>query len=243
MGSSQNKLILYNNDTCTWSNRAKVALLELGLDFEERLINCDGPRPAEFLAINPRGLVPVLFYNNEKVIESAIVCQFLCDVFPSPLCPPADTVAGALGRARISFFTDAYWSKFHTVLFRLFEAASEAETEQIALDAVEGLVREVEPLLVDAGPFLGGSEKLTLAEVITGPFLIRAMALSRHGVYPKSLVKLIAERAPHFHKWATAVCSHPSLNAVFHEENIVERSWNKRDRMRKAAGLDDWVKR
>ena len=147
------------------SNRAKVALLELGLDFEERLINCDGPRPAEFLAINPRGLVPVLFYNDEKVIESAIVCQFLCDVFPSPLCPPADTVAGALGRARISFFTDAYWSKFHTVLFRLFEAASEAETEQIALDAVEGLVREVEPLLVDAGPFLGGSEKLTLAEV------------------------------------------------------------------------------
>ncbi|ETS82301.1 hypothetical protein PFICI_07303 [Pestalotiopsis fici W106-1] len=242
MGSTDNKLILYNNDTCTWSNRAKVALLELGLDFEERIINVDGPRPAEFLAINPRGLVPVLVFNGDIIIESAIVCQFLCDVYPSPLCPPAASVEGALGRARIAFFTDAYWTKFHTVLFRLFEAATEADTEQIAVDAVAGLVREVEPLLVDARPFFGGSEKLTLAEVITGPFLIRAMALSRHGVYPTSLVELIAEKAPHFHKWATAVSSHPSLTSVFDENVIVERSWNKRARMRKAAGLSDWVK-
>lgn len=67
------------------------------------------------------------------------------------------------------------------------------------------------------------------------------MALSRHGVYPTSLVKLIAEEAPNFHKWAGAVCSHPTLVSVFDENVIVERSWNKRARMRKAARLSDWI--
>lgn len=127
----------------------------------------DGPRPAEFLKINPRGLVPVLIFNDQIIIESAIVAQFLCDIYPSHLCPPPTTTEGALRRANISFFTDAYWSKFHTVLFRLFEAETESDTEKIVDDAVEGLIREVEPLLADANPFFGGSEKITLAEVIS----------------------------------------------------------------------------
>ncbi|KAH8199939.1 hypothetical protein TruAng_005878 [Truncatella angustata] len=241
MGSTSDKIILYNNDT--WSNRAKVALTELGLPFEERIINVDGPRPAEFLKnINPRGLVPVIIFNDEIIVESAIVCQFLCDIHPSHLCPPPTTIEGALRRAKITFFTDAYWSKFHTVLFRLFDAHTEADTESIVNDAVKGLISEVEPLLADAKPFFGASEKLTLAEVITGPFLVRALALSRNGVYPTSLNKHIAEGAPNFHNWATAVSRHPSITAVFDEEVIVQRSWNKRARMRKAAGLSDWIK-
>lgn len=147
------------------SNRAKVALKELELPFEERFINVDGPRPAEFLKINPRALVPVLVFNDEIVIESAVVCQFLCDIYPSHLLPPPTTAEGALRRAKVSYFTDAYWSKFHTVLFRLFEAESKADTEAIVEDAVDGIVKEVEPLLADASPFFGGSDKLTLAEV------------------------------------------------------------------------------
>jgi glutathione S-transferase len=147
------------------ANRADIALLELGIPFEERIINVDGPRPASFLAINPRALVPVLIFNDKIIIESAIVCQFLVDVFPSHLCPPPNTVDGALTRASMSFFTDAYWTKFHVILFRLFEAETEELAEKVVHDAVVGLIREVEPLLKDASPFFGGSEKLTLAEV------------------------------------------------------------------------------
>lgn len=228
------------------------------MPFEERFINVDGPRPPEFLKINPRALVPVLIFDDEIIIESAIVCQFLCDIYPSHLLPPPTTTEGALRRAQVSFFIDAYWSKFHTVLFRLFEAQTEADAEIVITDAVDGIIKELEPLLKDAKPFLGGGDKLTLAEVspdhcfvrskmpiriqvITGPFLIRAVALSNHGVYPKSLNKQIAEKAPNFHKWATAVSSHPTINSVFDEEVIVQRSWNKRARMRKAIGLTDWI--
>ncbi|KAK8126765.1 Glutathione S-transferase domain-containing protein [Apiospora kogelbergensis] len=239
MGSTTgtDKLILYTNHTCTWANRANVALAELGIPFEERIINVDGPRPPAFLEINPRALVPVLIWNDEVVIESAIVCQFLVDVYPSHLCPPPTTAEGALRRASMSFFTDAYWTKFHTLLFRLFESPTPADEEKVVGEAVQGLVREVEPLLGDAAPFFGKSQRLTLAEVITGPFVIRAVTLSKHGVYPVSLNRQIEEKAPNFHKWAIAVSNHPSITAVFDEQVHVARSRAKRERMRKAAGL------
>ncbi|KAK7908522.1 glutathione S-transferase [Apiospora marii] len=227
MGSTgTDKIILYTNHTCTWANRADVALAELGVPFEERIIN-----------INPRALVPVLLWNDEIIIESAIVCQFLVDMYPSHLCPSPTTAEGALRRASMSFFTDAYWTKFHTLLFRLFEAPTAADEEKVVDDAVQGLVREVEPLLGDAAPFFGKSPRLTLAEVITGPFAIRAVTLSKHGVYPTSLNRQIEEQAPNFHRWAIAVSSHPSITAVFDEQVHVARSRAKRDRMRKAAGL------
>lgn len=216
----------------------------------------DGPRPAEFLKLNPRALVPVLIFNGEIIIESAIICQFLADVYPSHLCPPSTSTEGALRRARISYFTDAYWSKFHTTLFKLFEAPTDADAENVIDEAVAGLLREVEPLLNDANPFFGGSDKLTLAEVSTllpeilgpkklnmcmkvimGPFVIRAITLSKHGVYPKSLNAQIQEKTPNFHKWATAVSGHPSITSVFDESVIVARSVAKRERMRIAAGL------
>lgn len=117
------------------------------------------------MKINPRALVPVLIWNEEIIIESAIVCQFLVDMYPSHLCPPPTTAEGALRRASMSFFTDAYWTKFHTALFRLFEAPTAADEEKVVDDAVQGLVREVEPLLGDAAPFFGKSPRLTLAEV------------------------------------------------------------------------------
>lgn len=216
----------------------------------------DGPRPAEFLKLNPRALVPVLIFNGEIIIESAIICQFLADVYPSHLCPPSTSTEGALRRARISYFTDAYWSKFHTTLFKLFEAPTDVDVEKVIDEAVAGLLREVEPLLNDANPFFGGSDKLTLAEVSTllpeilgpkklnmcmkvimGPFVIRAITLSKHGVYPKSLNAQIQEKTPNFHKWATAVSGHPSITSVFDESVIVARSVAKRERMRIAAGL------
>lgn len=109
--------------------------------------------------------MPVLIFNGEIIIESAIICQFLVDTYPSHLCPPPTSAEGALLRAKISFFVDAYWSKFHTILFRLFEAPTEADAEKVVDDAVKGLVDEVEPLLKGANPFFGGSDQLTLAEV------------------------------------------------------------------------------
>ena len=99
--------------------------------------------------------------------ESGIVSQFLVDAYPSHLVPQTGSVEGALRRARIAFFVDAYFSKFQSHANKILYSKSDADIEASVTAALEGLVKEVEPLLADAKPFFGGSDKLTLAEVIT----------------------------------------------------------------------------
>lgn len=88
-------------------------------------------------------------------------------------------------------------------------------------------MKELEPLLQDAAPFFGGSSRLTQAEVLTGSFVIRLLALTRRGVYPEALVASLPERAPKFWKWAEAVAAHPSVTGVFNEETIVAVTKNR----------------
>lgn len=117
--------------------------------------------------MNPRGLVPSISYNGEIITESAIVAQFLADTYPSHLLPATSDPNGPLTRARINFFVDAWFSKVSGFYMKTLMAKTDEEAAGFADDLVKGLVKEIEPLLKGAGPFFGGSDKLTLAEVST----------------------------------------------------------------------------
>ena len=74
---SSPKLTLYTSRYCPWAHRAQFALHELGLEYEEIIIDLTKPREPWYLEINPRGLVPTLKYGDEIIIESGIITQFL----------------------------------------------------------------------------------------------------------------------------------------------------------------------
>lgn len=150
--------------TLVGAHRVHIALAELNIPYQEETIDLDTPRTPEYLKINPRGLVPSLSYDGEIITESGIVAQFLADAHESHLLPASNSKEGALKRARINFFVDAYFSKANSLTFKAL-LGSEEEAEQAAAGFVAAIVKEVEPLLSDAAPFFGGSEKLTLAEV------------------------------------------------------------------------------
>ncbi|KAL2015542.1 hypothetical protein VTK56DRAFT_5253 [Thermocarpiscus australiensis] len=235
MASPDAKLILYTNHRCPWAHRAHIALAELKLPFEEVIIDLDTPRTPEYLQINPRGLVPTLSYNGEIIVESAIVAQFLADAYPSHLVPPSDAPGGALRRARIALFVDAFTSKFNSPLVGLYTAKTDEERETVVEKAVAGLVKEVEPRLADANPFFGGSDKLTLAEVLTGSFVIRLKSYIKAGIFPKSLQSAIAEKAPNFVKWADVVAAHPSVTSIYNEEEIIRSTKARIERLKASA--------
>ncbi|KAL6867177.1 thioredoxin-like protein [Trichoderma novae-zelandiae] len=215
---------LYTNHGCPWAHRAHIALAELKLPFEEEIIDLSVPRTTEYLAVNPRGLVPSLSYNGQIITESAIVAQFLADAYPSHLIPSGGTPEAALVRARINFFVDTFFSKAHSHYHKALFAKTEEEAQEAAAEFVKQLQKEVEPLLGDAGPYFGGSKTLTLAEVLTGSFVLRLLALPRHGVGPASLIKDLPAKTPNFYKWATAVVEHPSVNGIWNEEKVVART-------------------
>jgi glutathione S-transferase len=158
------KITLYTSYACPWAHRSQIALKELNLPFETQIIDLKVPRTAEYLRINPRGLVPALVYDGEVLTESAIVSQFLVDSHPSHLEKTSSEEGGALQRARINFFVDTYFSKINGLSYPALKAQGE-EKKEAAGKLKDALVKEIEPLLKDAGPYFGGSERLTLAEV------------------------------------------------------------------------------
>lgn len=135
------------------------------MPFEEEIIDLSVPRTAEYLKVNPRGLVPSLAVDGEIITESAVVSNYLADAFPSHLVPASSDANGPLARARIAFFVDTFITKVNSFLFPLITAKSDEERDATVQKVVDAVVKEVEPLLANAGPFFNGSDKLTLAEV------------------------------------------------------------------------------
>lgn len=73
-------------------------------------------------------------------------------------------------RERIAFFVETYFSKANVYYYRAIEAKTDQDAEELGKRYVDAVVKEVEPLLQDAKPFFGGSDKLTMAEVINVKF-------------------------------------------------------------------------
>ncbi|KAI5464913.1 thioredoxin-like protein [Mariannaea sp. PMI_226] len=227
-------ITLYTNHRCPWAHRAHIVLTELGIPFKEEIIDLDVPRTPEYLKINPRGQVPTLIYNGENIRESAIVAQFFADAYPSHLVPSTSDPEGPIVRARIAFFVDAWFSKVQSHFWKIILGKTEQDTEEAATEFVDALVKEIEPLLANAGPFFGGKEKITLAEVQTGPFVLRLFALSKHGVIPTRVTERLQQDAPNFFRWAQEVVKHPSVLSIFNEEAIVEGTKKRQAKIRAA---------
>lgn len=105
-----------------------------------------------------------MIYNGTIINESAIVAQFLADAHPSHLTKESSAEGGALQRAKVGFFVDAFFSKVFPGFFPLLLAEGE-KREELTDKLVDSVVKELEPLLQDAKPFFDGAVRLTMAEV------------------------------------------------------------------------------
>jgi maleylacetoacetate isomerase len=81
--------------------RVRIALNLKGLEYEsvpKHLLRDGGEqRKADYLALNPQGLVPGLEHDGAFVSQSLAICEYLEEIRPQPPLLPG----GALDRARI----------------------------------------------------------------------------------------------------------------------------------------------
>ena len=93
-------LELFHNDKSTCSQKVRLCLAELGLAWTDRHIDLGAEENLgeDYLAINPNGVVPALRHDGDVVIESTVICEYLCEAFPDEanLLP-----ATPLGRAHV----------------------------------------------------------------------------------------------------------------------------------------------
>lgn len=80
------QLTLYNAPQSTCSQRVRFVLNAKGLSFEEHKLDLfagDQLRP-DYLKINPNGVVPALVHGDAIVVDSAVIIEYLDEVFPEP---------------------------------------------------------------------------------------------------------------------------------------------------------------
>lgn len=119
------KVELFSFEACPYAQRSRMVLIEKGVDFE--LIEVDiHNRPAWFKDVSPYGKVPVLRNDGRVVYESAIINEYLDEVFPTPPLMPADPY----GRAQARIWMDYCETRFLPAAFRVM-----AEREQPAKHA------------------------------------------------------------------------------------------------------------
>jgi glutathione S-transferase len=227
------KITLYTNHRCPWAHRAHIVLKELGLPYEEVIIDLGKPREPWYLEINPRGLVPAIDFNGEIITESGVVATFLADAYPSHVLPAAGSPDAALTRARINFFVDTWFSKAGSYFYKILMSGSEDEKAKLSQEFVDVVGKEIEPLLKDAKPFFGGSQKVTLAEALTAPFIIRTYAMAKNELLPKSVTSGL-DALPNFSKWAAEVVKQDSVTYIWDEEAVIDGT-RKRIESQKAA--------
>lgn len=89
------ELYYFHDATC--GIKARLALFEKGVGFTPRVLDRYELASPEYLAINPKGLVPTMVHDGEILYESTVICLYVDDAFDGPALKPA----AALDRARM----------------------------------------------------------------------------------------------------------------------------------------------
>lgn len=182
--ASDHPLKLYAGWFCPFVQRAWMVLQEKRIAYQYIEINPYHKAP-EFLALNPRGLVPTLGVPADKsgqeqrpLYESSVICEYLDEEYAEeeahgPTLLPKDAYA----RARCRIWMDHAASKIIPSFYRLLQ---HKEGKDYSLDEgrdelhkhIRTLVEEMAP----AGPWFLG-ETFSLVDVMLAPWAVRLWLL------------------------------------------------------------------
>lgn len=203
--------------TCPYAQRSRMALIEKGVDHE--LIEIDlNDKPDWFREISPYGKVPVIRHNGHVIYESAVINEYLEEVFPDTALLPASAEERAVARIWVDFANVRFAPHIYKCLMAETDEGRALHERKIyeALHAMEfeGLRK------LSDGPFWLG-EKLSLVDLTFYPHLERFVALKHfRGIdIPADHSRLTA--------WLEMMKQHPTSAKVARTRQEYIDSWRK----------------
>lgn len=181
-------LILWSHPYSGYGQKAAVALYELGLSYELKLVDGSPDAMAGFLAVSPFAKMPALIDTaaGRTVIESSIVIEYLDRLAGGGKLIPADPEA-ALEARFIDRILDTYvGGNMNRIVFNRLGRAGTPNETAMAQDAaeLESAWDMLEARLAD-GRTWGASEAFTLADCGAAPLLTYARRLVPFGDRPR----------------------------------------------------------
>lgn len=190
-------------------------LIELGVPYQLRRLDFANKdqKSADYLKLNPSGVVPTLVVDGQVLTESGALVMYLADAHPeAKLAPPL----GSMERARyyqwMFYLANALQPLFRN-WFYADEVAGEANVEvtrESARRRAEACFETIDAHLAANGPWLLG-ERLSAADFQ----LTMLMRWSRN--LPKP-----ATSWPHLERLALAMKARPSFKALYEAEQLSE---------------------
>lgn len=161
---------IYSANVCPFAQRTRMVLLEKGVDFSLTEIDLR-EKPAWFLEISPYGKVPLVTHNGNTLYESAIINEYLNEVYPQVDLLPEDAGARAMARIWIDYCNTQFIPAYYRLLL-----AQEPERQTTLKAKVEDQLRFVEhqglEQLQGDGPYWLGAD-LSLVDLTWYPFMER----------------------------------------------------------------------
>ncbi len=101
-------LKLYNFPQSTCSQKVRLALWEKGLAFNDRPVDSKKQEHLSdwYLKLNPNGVVPTLMHNEDVIVDSSVILEYLDEVFPENSLTPSDPVKRAHMRKWMRYFEE-----------------------------------------------------------------------------------------------------------------------------------------
>ncbi|GJL82521.1 MAG: stringent starvation protein A [marine bacterium B5-7] len=132
-------LELYHDWDSLMSFKVRACLAEKQLDWTPHLIELTEFKhlEAEYLRLNPNGVVPTLVHDGHVVIESSVINEYLDEVFQEPSLRPTDPVARAHMRAWVKYGDDVL---HHGVRPATFEMMIKQRLKRFSKQELEALI-------------------------------------------------------------------------------------------------------
>jgi len=194
-------LELVSFSICPFVQRAVIALREKNIPFETTYIDVENP-PSWFQEISPFGKVPLLKVDGEVLFESAIILEYLDEVF-QPQLHPENALQRAKQRGWMEYGSNLLFEQVKVVL-----AKSEDEYQQ-SIESLGGSFARLNDQ-VNAGPYFNG-EQFSLIDASYAPLFMRFQILAEQR---NDLLDILPGK---LRTWSQALLQRPSV-----KESVVD---------------------
>lgn len=204
MANPEARLHGFFRSGASWRVRIALHLKGLAYDQATYVLRKGEQRSADYLRINPQGLVPALEIDGQVLTQSLAICEYLDETRPEPPLLPADPSARAHVRALAQIIACDVHPVQNLKVLQAVQALGhdEATSNEWACRVIDEGLGAFAALVGDAGPFCAG-DRPGLADLALIPQLGNARRFGVNLRWPRiAAIEAACMALPAFHETA-----------------------------------------